>query len=86
MASREKQRILDGIEALYPADSASGRSAYIGQILLHHALENTYYNWRDLPLSVLGRYLAICEDYERKSSVNADGESPPDTLPSYLRH
>ena len=86
MASREKQRILDGIEALYPADSATGRSAFIGQILLHHALENTYYNWRDLPVSVLARYLAICEDYERKSLANASGENPADNLPSYLKH
>ena len=87
MASREKQRILDGIEALYPADSANGRTAFIGQILLHHALENTYYNWRDLPPSVLAHYLAICEDYEKKSESNMNGSNiSTDSLPGYFKH
>ncbi|WP_281647482.1 hypothetical protein [Parendozoicomonas sp. Alg238-R29] len=87
MASQEKQRILDGIEALYPADAGHGRAAFIGQILLHHALENTYYNWRDLPQSVLERYLAICEDYERKTEENMNGSGKSlDSLPGYLKH
>ncbi len=61
-----RQRLLDGIEALYPADSAHARDACIGQMLLNYALEGAYYNWRHLPVSVLFKYLTLCEDYERQ--------------------
>ncbi|CAM3706509.1 hypothetical protein [Parendozoicomonas haliclonae] len=86
MNRRERQQILDGIEALYPADSADGRTAFVGQVLLNNALENTYYNWRELPVSVLRRYLAICEEYEKKSLAGEVGPNSPGNLPSYLRH
>ncbi|MCL6271343.1 hypothetical protein M3P05_15590 [Sansalvadorimonas sp. 2012CJ34-2] len=86
MTEQERQRVLDGIEALYPADSPTVRTAFIGQILLHHALENTYYNWRDLPPAILARYLAICEDYERKTAEAGHNQNPFDSLPGYLKH
>ena len=79
-----RQRILDGIEALYPADACQGKVAVIGQVLLSHALNNASYNWRELPVGVLERYLAVCEDYERHSTTE-DG-CPRGALPFYLRH
>ncbi len=85
MTEKERLRILDGIETLYPADSPTVRTAFIGQVLLHHALENTYYNWRDLPLDVLVRYLAICEDYEKNAADAGNRENPFDSLPGYLK-
>ncbi len=78
----DKQRVLDGIEALFPADASSGKKALIGQVLLKYALENTPFNWRELPQEVLERYLAICEDYELRSEQNQNTGS----LPGYLRH
>ena len=84
MMNLERQRILDGIEALYPADSPNSKLSFIGQVLMNHALENSLYNWRELPLPVLARYLAVCEDFERQSEQSADlkVESP---LPGYLK-
>lgn len=79
--SDNRQRILDGIEALYPADAGNEKAAFIGQVLLRYALENTLYNWRDLPLEVLERYLAICEDYERQLEKKESIEY----LPVYLK-
>ena len=67
MADTERQCLLDGIEALYPADASCPKTAFVGQVLLNYALENASYNWRDLPNSVLAFYLAICEDYEQQT-------------------
>jgi len=77
----DRQRILDGIEALYPADAGNEKTAFIGQVLVRYALDNTLYNWRDLPIEVLERYLAICEDYERR----LESKNGVEYLPGYLK-
>ena len=82
MKDTQKQRLMDGIEALYPADADCPRTAFIGQIMLHNALENAVFNWRDLPAPVLARYLAICEDYELQLNRNPD--EAESFLPDYL--
>ena len=82
MSDTEKQCLLDGIEALYPADASCPRAAFVGQVLLNYALENASYNWRDLPKPVLAFYLAICEDYESQVA----GKHKKDNLPRYLKN
>ncbi|MBE8215465.1 MAG: hypothetical protein HAW62_03935 [Endozoicomonadaceae bacterium] len=81
MANTNKQRLLDGIEALYPADANHQKIAFIGQILLQYALDNTLYNWRNLPDDILERYLAVCEEYET-DLINPCSKV---SMPHYLR-
>ena len=82
MDTKERQCILDGIEALYPSDSSCPKTAFIGQVLLNYAFDNATYNWRDLPSPVLAFYLAICEDYEEQITSH----DAKDTLPKYLNY
>lgn len=81
MPNANRQCILDGIEALYPADASAQKTAFIGQVLLRYALENTLYNWRELPDDILERYLAVCEEYENKLKQ----PNPKKKLPYYLK-
>lgn len=82
MKDAQKQRIMNGIEALYPADADCLRTAFIGQIMMHNAMENSVYNWRDLPIPILARYLSICEDYELL--INRNPEGSDNFLPDFL--
>lgn len=46
---------------LYPADSRYSDTAETGRRLLLKAMENTGFNWRDLPEDVLQEYAVLCE-------------------------
>lgn len=66
-----KDKYIDTIRGLYPADSRYPDTAEIGRRLLLEAMEKTAFNWRDLPEDVLRIYAELCEQEDAKSIRSA---------------
>ncbi|MDD5061763.1 MAG: hypothetical protein PHN44_05730 [Candidatus Marinimicrobia bacterium] len=60
-----KQKAIEIIEQLFPADSQYEDTAAIGKRLLDQAKEEID-GWRNLPEPVLVRYAELCEAEENK--------------------
>ncbi len=58
-----RQRAIDLIEALYPADSPYDPT--IGQALLEQARRECD-DWRNEPTPILVRYAELCQEFERR--------------------
>lgn len=57
----QKERYIDSIRGLFPADSQYQGTAEIGRRLLLDAMDKAGFNWRDLPEDVLRIYADMCE-------------------------
>lgn len=63
--SRNKKAAIDLISELYPIDSQFQSTNEIGKQLMLESIEETGFNWRELPEDVLVRWAEKCEAKER---------------------
>jgi|GEM_PF-4260746 len=69
----EKQKLIDIIGGLYPADSEFSDTKKIGKALLDDSMYEANFNWRDLPEGVLKIYAEKCETLEKLKERNDRG-------------
>lgn len=69
----EKQRLINIIQGLYPADSGFSDTQKIGKALLEDSMHEANFNWRDLPEGVLKIYAEKCETLEKLKERNDHG-------------
>lgn len=65
----EKSKIIRDIENYYPIDSEYSETNLIGQRLLIMAIQQTRFNWRNLPEKVLIKYRDLCFDEENNREI-----------------
>jgi len=56
----KKSEAIDIIKGLYPTDSPYPDTNEVGKKLMLEAIEETRFDWRDLPIHVLVRYAEKC--------------------------
>lgn len=60
--SQERNRLIDRIQQLFPADSENQLIAETGTDFIVTAFLDVYDQWRELPMPVLREYAQHCED------------------------
>lgn len=64
-----KDKIIKDIESYYPIDSEYPETNLIGQKLLIMAIQQTKFNWRDLPENVLKKYRELGFNEEETGEI-----------------
>ena len=64
----DKQKAINEIEGLFPADAEYSDTAEIGQRLLEQARREIN-NWRNEPEAILFRYLELCQREENRQCI-----------------
>ena len=62
----ERERLIDIIESLFPADADYPDTAEIGRELLRRAKEA---DWRNEPTGILAVYARLCQEEERRQAM-----------------
>ncbi len=59
--------LVSTIEGLYPIDSEYDDTKEVGEMLLTEAIQDVFFDWRDLPQEVLVKYAELCIDRDNSN-------------------